>query len=133
LTRYLLDTNILSDLVRNPQGRIAARIASVGEGAIFTSIIVAAELRFGAEKRGSERLTDQLERILSAIDVQPFEAPADAAYGRVRVQLEAAGLPIGGNDMLIAAHALATESVVVTDNEREFARVAGLNVENWLR
>lgn len=133
MTRYLLDTNILSDLVRYPQGRIAARIASVGEGAICTSIIVAAELRFGAEKRGSERLTDQLERILSVIDVQPFEAPADAAYARLRAQLEAAGLPIGGNDMLIAAHALATESVVVTNNEREFARVAGLSVENWLR
>jgi tRNA(fMet)-specific endonuclease VapC len=55
------------------------------------------------------------------------------AYGRLRVQLEAAGLPIGGNDMLIAAHALATDSVVVTDNQREFARVSGLRVENWLR
>ena len=133
MTRYLLDTNILSDLVRNPQGRVAGRIASAGEGAIFTSIIVAAELRFGAEKRGSERLTNQLERILSAIDVQPLEAPADAAYARLRVQLEAAGLPIGGNDMLIAAHALATESILVTDNEREFVRVVDLRVENWLR
>jgi tRNA(fMet)-specific endonuclease VapC len=133
LTRYLLDTNILSDLVRNPQGRIAGQIARVGEGAICTSIIVAAELRFGAAKRGSERLTLQLERILAALDVQPFDAPADTAYAELRVQLEAAGLPIGGNDMLIAAHALATACIMVTDNEREFARVAGLQVENWLR
>ena len=133
MTRFLLDTNILSDLVRNPRGRIAARIAEVGEAAVCTSIIVAAELRFGAAKKGSERLTNQLERILSAIDVQPFEAPADAAYARLRAELEAAGSPIGGNDMLIAAHALATECVVVTDNEREFARVGGLTVENWLR
>lgn len=133
MTRFLLDTNILSDLVRNPQGSIAARIAEVGDAAICTSIIVAAELRFGAAKKGSERLTSQLERILSAIDIQPFEAPADVAYGQLRAQLEAAGAPIGGNDMLIAAQALATDCAVVTDNEREFARIAGLRVENWLR
>ncbi|MBB3893013.1 tRNA(fMet)-specific endonuclease VapC [Phenylobacterium haematophilum] len=133
MTRFLLDTNILSDLVRNPQGSIAARIAEVGDAAICTSIIVAAELRFGAVKKRSERLTRQLERILLAIDIQPFEAPADVAYGQLRAQLEAAGVPIGGNDMLIAAQALATDCAVVTDNEREFARVAGLRVENWLR
>lgn len=133
MTRFLLDTNILSDLVRNPQGSIAARIAEVGDAAICTSIIVAAELRFGAVKKRSGRLTRQLERILSAIDIQPFEAPADVAYGQLRAQLEAAGVPIGGNDMLIAAQALATDCAVVTDNEREFARVAGLRVENWLR
>lgn len=133
MTRFLLDTNILSDLVRNPQGRIAVRTAEVGDSAICTSIIVAAELRFGAAKKGSLRLTIQLERILSAIDIQPFDAPADATYARLRAQLEAAGSPIGGNDMLIAAQALATGCAVVTDNEREFARVAGLHVENWLR
>lgn len=133
MTRFLLDTNILSDLVRNPQGRIAVRTAEVGDSAICTSIIVAAELRFGAAKKGSERLTIQLERILSAIDIQPFDAPADATYAWLRAQLEAAGSPIGGNDMLIAAQALATGCAVVTDNEREFARVTGLRVENWLR
>jgi tRNA(fMet)-specific endonuclease VapC len=133
LTGYLLDTNILSDLVRDPQGRIAQRIAEVGDDAISTSIIVAAELRFGAAKKGSKRLTLQLERILSAIDIQPFDAPADAAYAQLRVQLEASGSPIGGNDMLIAAQALAMDCTVVTDNVREFARVGGLRVENWLR
>jgi tRNA(fMet)-specific endonuclease VapC len=133
LTRFLLDTNILADLVRRPQGRIAARIAEVGERAICTSIVVAAELRFGAAKSGSTRLTLQVERILSALDVQPFDAPADAAYAELRVVLEAAGTPIGGNDMLIAAHALATECMLVTANEREFARIRGLAVDNWLR
>lgn len=133
MTRFLLDTNILSDLVRNPQGRVTARIAEVGDEAVCTSIIVAAELRFGAAKKGSERLTLQLERILSAIDIQPFDAPADAAYARLRVQLEAAGAPIGGNDMLIAAQALASHWTVVTDNEREFVRISGLQIENWLR
>lgn len=129
----MLDTNILSDLVRHPQGQVAQHIARVGEGAVCTSIIVAAELRFGAAKRQSDRLSAQLEMILGVLDVQPFDAPADAAYGRLRAQMEAEGLPIGGNDMLIAAHALATGSVVVTDNRREFERVADLKVENWLR
>ena len=133
MTRFLLDTNILSDLVRNPQGRVAGRIAEVGETGICTSIIVAAELRFGAAKKGSERLTRQLERILSVFDILPFEAPADGAYAQLRAQLEALGSPIAGNDMLIAAHALAADCVIVTDNEREFARVSGLKIENWLR
>ena len=133
MTRFLLDTNILSDLVRNPQGRIAVRIAQVGDHAICTSIIVTAELRFGAAKKGSDRLTMQLERILSAIHIQPFEAPADAAYAQLRARLEAAGSPISGNDMLIGAQALAADCTVVTDNEREFVRIRGLQVENWLR
>ena len=131
--RHLLDTNIVSDLVRNPQGRIAARIAEVGEDTVCTSVIVAAELRFGAEKRASERLTAQLERVLGALQILPFEAPADAAYGRLRAELERAGTPIGGNDMLIAAHAIAAGCAVVTGNTSEFGRVSGLSVLNWLR
>ena len=133
MTRYLLDTNILSDLVRNPQGRVTARLAQVRDQDICTSIIVAAELRFGAEKRGSARLTAQLDQILGAIEVLPFETPADLASGRLRTRLESAGQVIGGNDMLIAAQALAADCILVTDNEREFARVSDLRVENWLR
>ena len=133
MSRFLLDTNIISDLVRNPTGPLADRIAEVGERGVYTSIIVAAELRFGAVKKGSRRLTLQLERILSALEIQSFETPADEAYAILRAQLEAAGTPIGGNDMLIAAHALAAGAILVTDNEREFARVRGLLVENWLR
>jgi len=133
LTRFLLDTNIVSDLVRNPNGRIAGCIAKFGENSIFTSIVVAAELRFGAAKKGSARLAAQVERILSAIDIQPLDAPADAAYARLRAQLEAAGSPIGGNDMLIAAQALAADCTIVTDNEREFGRIGGIRIENWLR
>ena len=101
--RYLLDTNIVSDLVRRPQGRIAEHVRKVGETQVCTSIIVAAELRYGATKRGSQRLAAQLETILGALEVLPFEAPADAAYGVIRTQLEQAGTPIGGNDLLIAA------------------------------
>ena len=130
--RYLLDTNILSDLVRHPQGRVAKQIAVVGEMNVCTSIIVAAELRFGAIKRGSERLTNQLEVILSALDIVPFDEPGDRHYGELRNHLEKGGEPIGPNDMLIAAHALALGCVVVTANIKEFSRVPGLIVENWL-
>jgi tRNA(fMet)-specific endonuclease VapC len=131
--RFLLDTNVVSDLVRNPQGKCAARIAQAGESNICTSIIVACELRYGALKRASIRLTRQLETVLSVLDIVPFEAPADSVYAKVRTKLEAAGTPIGGNDLLIASHALALGLVVVTDNEREFDRVDGLKVENWLK
>jgi tRNA(fMet)-specific endonuclease VapC len=131
--RYLLDTNTLSDLIRHPQGRVAEQIRRIGESEVCTSIIVAAELRFGAAKRGSARLTQQLETVLSVLDVVPFEQPADEAYGAIRAQLELAGMPIGGNDLLIAAHATALGCTVVTDNEREFGRVDGLVCENWLR
>lgn len=131
--RFLLDTNIVSDLVRSPRGRIAAKIAEAGEDAVATSIVVAAELRYGAAKKGSTRLTAQVDAILGALEVIALEAPADAAYGAARVALEAKGQPIGGNDLLIAAQALSLNLVLVTDNTREFRRVAGLKLENWLR
>ena len=131
--RYLLDTNILSDLVRHPQGKVAEKIGKLGEETVATSIVVAAELRYGAAKKRSKRLTTQLETILGALEVISFEPPADAAYADARVALEAAGTPIGANDLLIAAQALALGLVLVTDNEREFARVVGLKVENWLK
>jgi tRNA(fMet)-specific endonuclease VapC len=67
------------------------------------------------------------------MSILPFEEPADEAYGQLRAKLEAAGTPIGGNDMLIAAHALSSDCCVVTDNEREFARISELTVLNWLR
>ena len=131
--RYLLDTNILSDLVRNPQGLVAQKIAEVGEESICTSIIVAGELRFGANKIGSKRLTTQLNTILSAIEILPLEEPADQRYGELRATLEKRGELIGPNDMLIAAHAQMLDCVVVTANEREFCRVPKLRVENWLK
>jgi tRNA(fMet)-specific endonuclease VapC len=130
--RFLLDTNILSELVRRPQGRIAQRIAAAGEAAICTSIIVSAELRYGAARSGSARLRRRVDTLLSALDVRPFEAPADRHYARIRTHLARRGLPIGPNDLLIAAHASALELTVVTANEAEFRRVPGLAIENWL-
>ncbi len=132
MTRYMLDTNIISDLIRNPRGKAAERIASAGEDAICTSIVVAAELRYGCAKSGSKRLLKAVEGVLGEITVLPFELPADAEYGRIRSELEAAGESIGGNDLLIAAHARATSTTVVTANTDEFRRVRGLIVEDWL-
>lgn len=131
--RYLLDTNIVSDLVRNPQGRVTQHIRRVGEAQICTSIIVAAELRYGVAKKASPRLAAQIEAVLGALETLPLEAPADAAYGLLRARLEQAGQPIGGNDLLIAAQALTLGHTIVTDNEREFARIEDLPCENWLR
>jgi tRNA(fMet)-specific endonuclease VapC len=130
--RYLLDTNMVSELIRNPGGQIARRIAEVGENKICTSIIVAAELRYGAEKKGSARLTARVEAVLDALDVMPLEAPAHRHYGVLRTQLEKAGRPSGANDLLIAAHALALGCTIVTANKTEFVHIAGLQVENWL-
>ena len=132
MTRYMLDTNIISDLIRNPQGKAAKRIAKAGESNICTSIIVAAELRYGCAKSGSTRLLKAVEDLLGEIDVLPFDVPADTEYGGIRSELEAAGKPIGGNDLLIAAHAYAAGATIVTANVNEFKRIRGLNVENWL-
>ena len=130
---FLLDTNIVSDLMRHPDGRVASRIAQVGEHHVCTSIIVVAEVRFGIAKSRSRQLAAQLTAILAGIAVFPFESPADLNYGELRARLERIGGPIGANDMLIAAQALSLGLTLVTDNEREFARVAGLKIENWLR
>jgi tRNA(fMet)-specific endonuclease VapC len=128
----MLDTNIISDLIKNPQGKAAKKIADVGENNVCTSIIVAAELRYGCSKTNSKRLHKAVENLLGEIEVLPFDAPADIEYGEIRSRLEIAGKPIGANDLLIAAHARAAAATVVTANVGEFARIRGLKVENWL-
>jgi len=130
---YLLDTNILSHLVRQPQGPVADRIADVGEANVLTSVIVACELRYGAAKRGSRKLTRQVEAVLSAMVIRPLESDIERVYASIRVALERKGTPIGAHDMLIAAHARAIDAVCVTDNVAEFRRVPALKIENWLK
>lgn len=130
--RTMLDTNIVSDLIRNPQGRAAERLRQHGQDGICVSIITAAELRYGAAKKGSTRLLSRVEAVLSTIDVLPFDVPADTEYGSIRAELEAAGQPIGPTDLFIAAHACSTGVTLVTHNVSEFRRVRGLKVENWL-
>ena len=132
LHRYLLDTNVISELVRQPAGTVATRIAEVGENSICTSIVVAAELRYGGTKSGSKQLSDRVSLLLSAIEILPLEPPADQRYAEIRYHLSRQGTPIGPNDLLIAAHALAVDLTLVTENLREFERVPSLRVESWL-
>lgn len=132
MVRYLLDTNILSDLVHIPGGRVARRLAIVGETAVCTSIVVACELRYGAAKKRSPRLSKRVETILGNFEVLPLDKEADRHYAEIRSHVERMGKPIGANDLLIAAHARALDLTLVTDNGDEFARVPGLSIENWL-
>lgn len=127
----MLDTNIVSELVRRPHGEVAQRVAATESGAVAISVIVAGELRYGAQRRGSARLTNQLETVLSAMETVPLSPPTDAHYGSIRADLERMGRPIGHNDLWIAAHARALGATLVTRNVREFQRVPGLEVEDW--
>ena len=130
--RYLLDTNIVSDVVRDPQGSITRRIARVGETRVCTSIVVACELRYGATKKGSARLSAQLEQVLAVLPILALEPGVDRHYGDIRADLERRGTPIGPNDLLIAAQARALGLILITDNIREFGRIDRLVVKNWL-
>ena len=100
---------------------------------MLTSVIVACELRYGAAKRRSRRLTRQVEAVLSAMTIRPLESDVERVFASICVALEKSGTPIGAHDMLIAAHARAIGAVCVTDNVAEFKRVPALKVENWLR
>jgi tRNA(fMet)-specific endonuclease VapC len=129
---YLLDTNILSDLIKHPTGKIFSKIQEVEEENICTSIIVACELKFGAAKKNSPRLIERVNLILDWIPVLPLTSTVETEYANTRTYLERKGTPIGGNDLLIAAHALSLNLIVVTNNIREFSLFPNLRCENWL-
>jgi len=99
---------------------------------VCTSIVVACELRYGAAKRAATALTQRVEALLDCIPVLPLDAEADRHYAEIRTVLERAGQCIGGNDLLIAAHGRALAATLVTHNSREFARVPGLSLADWL-
>jgi tRNA(fMet)-specific endonuclease VapC len=130
---YLLDTNIISDIVRNPQGVVAKHIAGIDSETVATSVIVSSELKYGAQRRGAVRLFEQLHVILARMTLLPYESPADDHYAKLRTELEQHGTLVGNNDMLIAAQALAHDLILVTDTVREFSCIDGLKIENWLR
>ncbi len=132
--KYLLDTNILSDLINHPAGAAAKKIVTLeSEESCCTSVIVACELRYGALKKNASSLTNRVNQLLDSVAVLSLDADVESEYAALRVSLEQAGTPIGSNDLLIASHALAADLTLVTANEREFSRVPGLNMENWLR
>lgn len=129
--RYLLDSNILSAVIREPDGIHGQRIMALAGDELCTSVVVACELRFGAVKRGSASLSKAVDRVLAHIDILPLEPEVDRHYAEIRASLEQRGLPIGHNDLFIAAHTRALDLILVTNNLSEFQRVPGLKVESW--
>jgi len=123
---YMLDTNTSSFIIKGliPKERLAGK-------KILISSIVAAELYYGAYKKGSLRLMEVVEVFLRTFEVVPFDLAAAKEYGKLRAKLEKRGEVIGAYDLQIAAHALAIGAVLVNDNEREFRRIEGLKVQNW--
>jgi|SRR5271156_2737408 len=135
MARYLLDANILSALLTNPYGGVAAKMAKATggrSGQLCTSVIVAAEVHYGLKKKSSMRFAAKPHQLLASLDILPLGLDVIDHYARIRVELERAGRIIGANDLLIAAHTVAADSILVTNNIREFARVKGLRIENWL-
>lgn len=130
--RYLLDTNIISALIFEPRGRVLDKIKEVQEENVFTSIFVHAEIWYGVNKKGSDELARKVSNVTRRLFVAPFQMPGDRYYADVRLALRQ-GKNIGPNDLWIAAHALASDAILVTANAGEFSRVPGLQIENWLR
>ena len=129
--RRTLDTNICSYILRRHPTEMIERFAALDKEQLWLSSIVAAELRFGAVKLGAPRFQAAVEAWLTGFEVRPWPVEATHHYANLRAALERSGKPIGGMDLMIAAHALAEDSVVMTNNAREFHRVPGLAVEEW--
>jgi len=129
---WTLDTNICSYILRKHSSRVIAHFDGLETRDVFLSALVAAELRYGAAKLGSDKFAGYLEDWLRLFDLHPWPVAAASLYASLRCDLERQGAPIGGMDLLIASHALAENAVLVTNNRREFGWVPGLRLENWM-
>lgn len=131
--RYLLDTNICIYIAKHHPPEVRARFIRHASSELAMSVITLGELRFGAEKSHSpEQAKDTIDQLAALIQVAPLPDTAGEHYGLIRANLQRRGLPIGNNDLWLAAHALAADWTIVTNNTREFSRVEGLRVENWV-
>ena len=128
----LLDTNICIYIINMRPPEVLARFREYRLGEIGVCSVVAAELAYGVTKSRSARNRSALEMFLAPLEVLPFDEAAVWAYGDLRASLEREGQPIGALDTMIAAHALSVDAPLVTHNTREFARVPGLRLENWI-
>ena len=130
---YMLDTDICIYIIKRKPSSVVNRLEQLKPGELAISAITFAELVNGAEKsKYVEANMARLNDLTELIDVRPFDRRAALSYGSVRSGLEKRGEVIGGNDLLIAAHALSLNWTLVTNNEKEFRRVEGLKVENWV-
>lgn len=130
--KYLLDTDICIYIINQRPIEVMARFRQERIGDIGVSSLTAAELAYGVEKSGSARNIQALDKFLAPLEIAAFDEMAFRHYGRLRADLERRGQPIGSMDMLIAAHALALDAILVTNNTREFERVDGLRLDNWV-
>ncbi len=128
----LLDTNICIYIINAKPPAVLTRFQQYRLGDIGLCSVVAAELAFSVAKSGSVRNRQALEMFLAPLTILPFDAPAVWAYGDLRADLERRGTPIGSLDTMIAAHALSQQALLVTNNTREFAKVPGLQLDNWV-
>ncbi|MGE5331564.1 MAG: type II toxin-antitoxin system tRNA(fMet)-specific endonuclease VapC [Nitrospirota bacterium] len=131
--RYLLDTNICIYIAKGQPVAVRERLARHALQELALSVITVGELRFGAEKsQARERALSTIEQLVQMIPPDPLPQAAAEHYGDIRATLQKLGLPIGNNDLWLAAHARAEDWILVTNNTREFTRVPGLQVENWV-
>lgn len=131
--KFMLDTNICIHVIKNRPESVLSRFTEHTPQDMCISTITLAELEYGVCKSAfPERNRLALTLFLSGITVVPFDSSAAIEYGNIRTALEAKGTPIGPNDMLIAAHAKSLGLSIITNNTREFARVDGLSLENWV-
>ena len=130
--KVLLDTGIASYIFAHRDERVRRRFLAFAVGDVAISTITAAELAYGAALNRSERNRRSVERALESLAIAPFDLPAARVHGEIRTTLRRRGTPIGPHDMLIAAHAISLDVPLATNNVREFRRVPGLRVENWL-
>ena len=127
---YLLDTDTVSLLVKkNPS--VIKNLVKHENDEICISAITHAELCFGLEKKGSEKLFNEVNVILGKLIILDFNSSQSELYGKIRLRLEKSGVPIGDMDMLIAAAAMATGAILITHNVRHFSKIEGLKLEDW--
>ena len=129
---WMLDTDTCSYILRERPSQVLERLDKVARDDVVLSTIVCAELRYGAARLKSKKLAATIEAWLGLFTILPWDDAASKAYARIRAGLEAGGKPIGNLDMLIAAHAVATGAVLVSNNTRHFSQVPGLRIENWI-
>jgi tRNA(fMet)-specific endonuclease VapC len=131
--KFMLDTNICIYVINERPPSVVGRFRTFSIGDVGISAITLAELEYGAAKSSQPRRNrEALGQFISPLEVAAFDADATSAYGQIRTALEKRGTPIGPMDMLIAAHAIGLGVMLITNNKREFARVPGLRIENWL-
>ena len=128
--RYMLDTDIASYLIRGDHPGVTEKFTELYESCCMSSI-TAAELQYGAKKRNNRALTQKVQALCNLLTIIPWNEEAASVYAKLRVELEAAGTPIGNMDMLIAASAIAENATLITNNIEHFSKTASLKIENW--